>query len=209
MTIMDTMPEDGQNTTDQADGKQKGNWRSALSSRSGCLVVVTILVAQAIFAVILISLKTNKPELVPTKAEVAKLTTAMLGHEVHIPRISQIVREPTGKRISIGIDLVLVLGQLPEERLEGSPLPTEEEMLAFEEMVKAMEPRIRDRMNSFLQQIPYDEYGKSNIMQTIRDGVKNDINDALENIEFKNVRPFISRRRVTDVFLPMFVQQRF
>ncbi len=102
----------------------KSSWRTWLSGRTGWIVIIIIALLQALFASIVILLKNKeKPVTSGGKTALQALAVEMLGYEVAVAGINQLISGPGGKRISIGVDLVLVLGQLPEEQIEGAPGP--------------------------------------------------------------------------------------
>lgn len=185
----------------------KKSWRSWLSGRTGWVLIAVLALLQAVFAFVMIMLKADdKPES-DAQAQIQALAVEMLGREVGVKQINQMVAGPNGRRMTIGLDLVMVLGQLPEERIEGAPRPNDLEFDAFTAAIVDMEPRIRSRMNSLLQRITYDEYGSPDIYERIKTDIMNFVNDELDGLAFANVRPEIGKRRVTDVLLPMFVRQ--
>lgn len=184
------------------------SWRTWLAGKTGWVMIIVIALLQATFASILIMLKgSGKPAASSAQAQMQALAVEMLGREVAVKNVNQLIPGPGGRRMTIGLDLVLVLGQLPEERIEGAPRPTSEELDAFSAAIGAMEPRIRSRMISLLQRISFDEYGSPEIYDRIKTDIMNYVNDELDGLAFKNVRPGIGKRRVTDVLLPLFVRQ--
>jgi hypothetical protein len=141
-------------------------------------------------------------------AAVMALATDMLGREVKIDQIYQLLPMRGGKRMTVGLDLVLVLGQLPEERIEGAPRPTEDEMALFIATIGSMEPSIRSMVNILLQQMPAEDFGSVASQNGIKTEVRDYVNDTLDGLDFgSGLRPEIGKRRVTDVLLPMFVTQ--
>ncbi len=136
------------------------------------------------------------------------LAVEMLGHEVAIRQIYQALPLRGGKRMTIGLDIVLVLGQLPEERVAGAPRPNNAEMANFIKAIQDMETRIRSQVNFLLQKIPVDTLGTVDAHKLIKEQVKDYINDSLDGLDFgDNLRPGIGKRRVTEVLLPLFVRQ--
>lgn len=186
------------------------SWRSWLAGRTGWLVIIIIAILQGLFAIIMMLLKgSEKPLGGAGQTPIQALAVEMLGREVSVKDINQLISGPSGRRMTIGLDIVLVLGQLPEERIEGAPRPNEQEFEAFTTAIADMEPRIRSRMNTLLQKIPYEEYASPDVYTRIKTDIQNYVNDELEGLAFGNVRPEIGKRRVTDVLLPLFVRQSF
>ncbi|MCC8180079.1 MAG: hypothetical protein LIP23_04100 [Planctomycetes bacterium] len=177
--------------------------------RRGWLAIIFLAIVQAIFATIMILLRSDaKPVAVTEAAAIKDLAVEMLGREIQIEQIHQMIPAPGGRRMTIGLDMVLVLGQLPDEQIEGAPKPNPQEMEMVMAAITDLEPRIRSRVNSLLQQVPIEEYGRVEVLNNIKESVKNYVNDTLEGLDFgKNYREEISKRRVTDVLLPMFVRQ--
>ncbi len=189
--------------------KKKGviGW---LNARRGWTMLIGLAIAQGLFAVIMIALRSEaKPMAVAYSQHISELATDMLGYEVKVGQIYQVIPGRGGRRMTIGLDLVLILGQLPEERIEGSPRPTPGEMQLFIDTIRSMDDRIRSQVNILLQKIPPEEYGSVEVYKTIKQSVKDYINDSLDGLEFgKQLRKGISKRRVTEVLLPMFVRMR-
>lgn len=182
------------------------NW---LAGRRGWVALVAVTLLQGIFAVVMLAMRSDaRPVTEIQSASIRDLAIEMLGHEVRVGQVYQLIPAPGGKRMTIGLDIVLVLGQLPAEQVEGAPRPTPEEFAAFTEAITFMETRIRSQVNVLLQSIPARDYGRVEVYKTIKDAVKDYINDSLEGLDFsKTVRPEIEKRRVTDVLLPMFIRQ--
>lgn len=180
-----------------------------LTARRGWVLIIGLAVAQAVFAVIMLFLRSEaKPISEVQYASIRDLALDMLGYEVNVGQIHQVVPMRGGKRMTIGLDISLILGQLPEEQIEGAPRPNEAEFVLIIETIKTMEPGIRSRVNLILQQIPPDAYGTVDVYKTIKDDVRDYVNDTLDRLDFgKGLRQGISKRRVTDVLLPMFVRQ--
>ncbi len=197
-----------------ADGNgesgQKKGLRGWLNARRGWAMIIGLALAQGLFALIMIALRSEaKPMAVTYTQNITELATDMLGYEVKVGQIYQVIPGRGGKRMTVGLDLVLILGQLPEERIEGSPRPTPAEMQLFIDTIRSMDDRIRSQVNILLQKIPPEEYGTVEVYKTIKLSVMNYINDSLESLEFgSKLRHGISKRRVTEVLLPMFVRQR-
>lgn len=195
------------------DGNSTGitriNIREWLNRRRGWLLILGLAVAQAVFATIVIYLRSEaKPVAEIRAAAIRDLAIDMLGHEVKIGQIYQLLPMRGGKRMTVGLDIVLILGQLPEERVEGAPRPSPEEFELFMQTIRDMEPRIRSRVNQILQQIPVDDYGTVDVHKRIKDNIKDYVNDSLDGLNFgKGLRPGIGKRRVTDVLLPMLIRQ--
>ncbi len=139
---------------------------------------------------------------------VRDLAVDMLGYEVKIGQMYQLIPMRGGKRMTIGLDMVLLLGQLPEEQIEGAPRPDPNELALFIGAIQAMEPGIRSRVNLLLQKIPTEEYGTPQPLRRIKDELRDYVNDTLEGLDFGGgLRPGIGKRRVTEVLLPMFIRQ--
>lgn len=199
--------DEGEDPAAETPAAAPDGWRRWLEGRRGWIAIGVIALLQAVFATVMILLKGGGKPPDDGKTEVQALAVEMLGREVAIRGINQLIAGPGGRRLTIGLDLVLVLGQLPEERIVGAPRPTAEEFEAFTQAITDMEPRIRSRMNSLLQKIAYDEYGSPEIYERIKKDIMQEANRQLEGLAFSRVRPEIGRRRVTDVLLPMFVRQ--
>jgi|GEM_PF-3472525 hypothetical protein len=183
-------------------------FRNWMAGRRGWIMLVGITLAQALFATIMIMLRSNvKPMTEYEHQNIRALAVEMLGYEVAIKQIYQSLPGRGGRRMTIGLDIVLVLGQLPAEQVEGSPRPTGEEMDVFIQAIQGMEERIRSQVNFLLQKIPVADYGTTDVYKVIKDAVREYINDSLEGLNFGTlVRPGIDKRRVTEVLLPMFVR---
>lgn len=180
-----------------------------LTARRGWVLVVGLSIAQAVFGSIMYYLRSKaKPVTEISAAAIRELAIDMLGHEVKIDQIYQLVPMRGGKRMTIGLDVVLILGQLPAEQVEGAPRPNDEEFALFVATIQSMEPAIRSRVNMLLQQIPANELGTVESQKAIKRDLQNYVNDTLEGLDFgKSLRKDIGKRRVTDVLLPMFVRQ--
>lgn len=182
------------------------NW---MDGRRGWTLIIALALVQGIFALIMMLMRSDaRPAMQVNYRHVRDLAVDMLGHEVDIRQIHQVVPLRGGRRMTVGLDVVLVLGQLPEERVEGSERPTEEEFAVFIETVRGLEPNIRSRVNILLQRMPPEAYGTVEAGKTIREDIQQYVNDALERLDFGGrVRPMIGTRRVTGVLLPMFIRQ--
>lgn len=190
-------------------GISRAGIRDWLAGKRGWLLLIGLSIAIALFSNIMYFLRADaKPvsELAPE--ELQNLAIEMLGHEVKISQIYQLIPMRGGKRMTVGLDIVLILGQLPEERIAGAPRPNEMEMALFISAIQDMEPAIRSRVNIILQKVPVESYGTVEVYKTIKDDVGGYVNDTLEGLDFgKGLRKDIGKRRVTDVLLPMFVRQ--
>ncbi len=180
-----------------------------MNRRRGWILICGLAIAQAAFASIMIYLRSGVRPVVRMETQAIRdLAVDMLGHEVKFNQIYQLIPLRGGKKMTIGLDVSLILGQLPEERIEGAPYPTPEEMELFVQAVRDMEPRIRSRVNSLLQQMPREDYGTVDMYPFIKNDLKKYINDSLAGLDFgKGVRKEINKRRVTDILLPMFIRQ--
>lgn len=190
----------------------KGGLGEWLSNRRGWVLVFSLALAQGMFALIMLLMRTGSESESHTALGVIQdLAVEMLGHEVEIKEIYQYMPVRGGKRISVGMELVLVLGQLPDERVEGADKPTPAEFDAFVAAVQDMEPRIRSRMNRLLLEIPAEHYGSTELVEDynrIKSEIRDYVNDSLERLDFgKQVRRGIGKRRVTEVLIPMFLRQ--
>ncbi len=190
------------------------SWESVkewLTARRGWVLVIGLALAQGVFGVIMLGLRSEaRPVGEVSIAAMQDLAVEMLGYEVKVGQIHQLIPMRGGKRMTIGLDISLILGQLPEEQIEGAPRPNAEEFALFIETIQAMEPRIRSRVNLLLQQIPTENFGTVDVYKTIKDDIKDYVNDTLEGLDFgKGLRDGVGKRRVTDVLLPMFVRQMF
>lgn len=202
-------PEDGGGDGPGSFGFSLKSLREWLTARRGWVLIIGLAVAQGLFAMIMLLLRSEaKPVAELHYAAIRDLAVDMLGHEVKVEQIYQLIPMRGGKRMTVGLDISLILGQLPEERVEGAPRPNDAEFALIIETIKAMEPGIRSRVNHLLQQLPPDAYGTVDAYKTIKDDVRDYVNDTLERLDFgKGLRPGIGKRRVTDVLLPMFVRQ--
>lgn len=180
-----------------------------LTRRRGWVLIAGLAIAQGLFAIIMIYLRSEARPVVRTDTRsVRDLALDMLGHEVKFNQIYQLIPLRGGKRMTVGLDISLMLGQLPEERIEGSPRPTPEEMAVFVQTIQGMDERVRSRVNSLLQQMAREDYGTADAHKFITEDMKKYINDALEGFNYgESVRKEIGKRRVTDVLLPMFIRQ--
>ena len=204
LPYIDDGEEDGTHAKGDA-GKSRKNWRNWLSGRDGWVTIVVITLLLGVFASILVGLKgTARGLTLDRPPPMGSLSVDMLGHEVAVRDMYQTVFGSGGRRLEVTLDLVMVLGQLPEERVEGSPHPTLEEMEAYVQAVSSMDTRVRSRMVMLLQGIPIDEYGSSDIANRIKADIMGYVNDELEKLSFPTVRPGLGKRRVTDVLLPSF-----
>lgn len=192
-----------------ATGLSRQAFKDWLNRRRGWILICGLAIAQAAFAIIMIYLRSEARPVVQTQTRAVRdLAVDMLGHEVKFNQIYQLIPLRGGKRMTIGLDISLMLGQLPEEQIEGAPNPTPEEMALFIQAIQDMEQRVRSRVNSLLQRMPREDYGAAGMYAFIKDDLKKYINDSLAGLDFgKGIRKEINKRRVTDVLLPMFVRQ--
>lgn len=201
---------DGESGADPARPAEKASGlRNWLDARRGLLLILAITLLNGIFAFVMIRMRANARPMAETSvAEIRGLAVDMLGHEVDIRQIYQVVPVRGGRKMTVGLDVVLVLGQLPEERVAGAPAPTPEEFELFVAAVRDMESRIRSQVNLLLQGIPATEYGSPETLTTIKECIRESVNDALDGLNFgPGLRQGIGKRRVTEVLLPMFVRQ--
>ena len=207
--------EAGPDAADDSGGGSFGISRSTirdwLNSRRGWILIFGLAIAQGLFATIMIFLRSEaRPVDEEQYRRIQDLAVEMLGHEVKIGQVYQLLPMRGGKRMTVGMDIVLVLGQLPEERIEGAERPNAQEFEMFVGAIRDLEPEIRSRVNIVLQKIPPEEYGSVEVYKTIKDEIRDFVNDTLDGVDFgKGLRQGIGKRRVTDVLLPMFVRQAF
>lgn len=183
--------------------------RDWLNRKRSWLLVIGLSLAMALFATIMAFLRSEAKSVAQEEIETVRaLAVEMLGHEVKVGQIYQLMPMRAGKRMTVGLDMVVVLGQLPAEQVEGAPRPTSQEFEQFVAAVQNLEPGIRSEVNILLQRIPVEELGTIEAQKRIKEEVKEYINDRLDTLDFgKNLRPGIGKRRVTEVLLPMFVRQ--
>ncbi|MCD8351539.1 MAG: hypothetical protein LUC93_13105 [Planctomycetaceae bacterium] len=211
--------EEGEDLGDAEAAAEDGNalgisWASVkewLTARRGWVLVIGLALAQGIFGVIVLGLRSEaRPVGEVSIAAIRDLAVEMLGYEVKVGQIHQLIPMRGGKRMTIGLDISLILGQLPEEQIEGAPRPNAAEFALFIETIQMMEPGIRSRVNLLLQQIPTENFGTVDVYKTIKDDIRDYVNDTLEGLDFgKNLREGVGKRRVPDVLLPMFVRQMY
>lgn len=206
----DMSMEEGEESASGGTPAPSPGWRGLFSGRRGWIILAVIALLQAVFASVMLSLRSvRQPLPAAQQAEIRALAIDMLGREVGISGINQVISGARRHRMTVGLDLVLVLGQLPEERIEGSPRPTDLEMETFIAAINALDPKIRSRMITMLQAVKYEEYGDPAILDRFKSEIRDYVNDELEKLDFSTVRPEIGRRRVTEALLPMFVRQSF
>lgn len=199
----------GRDDDENSLGLSRRRIKEWLNRRRGVVLIAGLAIAQAFFWLITLSMRSEaKPVAEAGMQTMRELAVDMLGHEVKIAQVYQLIPMRGGKKMTVGLDIVLVLGQLPEEQIEGAPRPTPENFAAFIQAVQDMEPRIRSQVNLILQKIPPQDYGSVEVYKTIKEEVRNYINDSLEGLNFgKTLHKDIGKRRVTEVLLPMFVRQ--
>ncbi|MDR1533815.1 MAG: DUF3352 domain-containing protein [Planctomycetota bacterium] len=182
------------------------NW---LAGKRGWLILITLTLSQALFASVMIALRSRAAPSAATREELVRgLAVDMLGREVRIERIHQVVRVPGGKNLVIFMDIALVLGQLPEERIEGAERPGPEEMEIFAAAVAELAPAIRSRVNAMVRRLPPEQFATAEARRAIAEEVGNFVNDTLAGLNFGDrIRPGLGRRRVTEVLLPAFIRQ--
>ncbi|MCC8165440.1 MAG: hypothetical protein LIQ31_04675 [Planctomycetes bacterium] len=201
----------GDEDDENSIGLSRAKIRNWLNAKRGWLIIIGLAISQALFASIVIFFRSEaRPMAEVRQQQILNLTTDLLGHEVKINQIYQLLPGSGGARMTVGMDIALILGQLPEERVEGAPRPTPAEMETFMTIIYDMEPRIRSQVNILLQQIPAEDYGTVEVYKTIKEAVRKYVNDTLDGLDFgKTVRPGIGKRRVTDVLIPMFIRQKY
>ena len=202
------MPEEATQAEGAGEVTATGGWRNWLAGHRGWFILAVLTVAQGLFTTVLLFLKTEvKRSDSAVEATRRHLSPDSARLEVMVKDITQYIRIPGGKHMTIGMDLVVVLGELPEERADDVMRPNGGEMQAFAEAVTAMEPAIRDRVNAILLRVPPGEYGNTEVQDLIRKELADYVNDRLEALDFPKLRPEIGKRRVVAVFLPQFVRQ--
>lgn len=206
---------DDEENSENADGAAatveapKSGIRDWMSGRRGWLIIAVLAVTQALFALILLYFRADvRPAVNDAPVRMQELMVEMLGHEVAFKDIYLYKPLRGGKRFSLALDMVLLLGQLPAERVAGAPHPTEAEFELFVAAIRDMEPRIRSRMNTLLQGMPPESYSGPEAFKALKEEVQSLVNDGLEALDFgKGLRPDIGKRRVTEVLFPQFLRQ--
>ena len=206
---LDDFSEDGGGDDGNSIGISLKSVREWLTAKRGWVLIIGLMAAQGVFALIMLYLRSEARPMAEVRFQASRdLAVDMLGQEVKIGQIYQVIPMHGGKRMTVGLDMSLILGQLPEEQVEGAPRPNEEEFALFIETIRAMEPGIRSRVNILLQQMPPDAYGTVDAYRMIKDDIGKYVNDTLDGLDFGGgLREGIGKRRVTDVLLPMFVRQ--
>ncbi|MCL2001604.1 MAG: hypothetical protein FWG74_09230 [Planctomycetes bacterium] len=187
----------------------KPGFRNWMSGQRGWIMIIALTVIQGLFAVILMVMRDDvKPRMIIETQAVQDFAIEMLGREVVLTDIFQSIPVRGGKRVAIGMEITLVLGQLPVERIVGAERPTDSEMERFIVAIQEMEPNIRSRLNTLLLSIPPERFGRVEVFRMIKDDIQEMVNDGLERLDFgKTVRPGIDKRRVTEVLVPLFLRQ--
>lgn len=183
--------------------------RDWMAGRRGWLIIGVLAVTQALFALILLYFRADvRPEANDAPVRIQELLADMLGHEVRVKDVYLYTPLRGGKRFSLAMDIVLVLGQLPEERVNGAPHPNAAEFELFAAAIRDMEPRIRSRLNTLLQGLAPESYNGPDAFKLLKEEARNLVNDGLESLDFgKALRPGIGKRRVTEVLFPQFLRQ--
>lgn len=206
--LLDELMAEQEGGPEDDGGLPRLNIRDWFNRKRGWILIIGLAIAQALFATIMIFLRSDRTISQVEQEYIQDLAVEMLGYEVKYGQIYQLVPMRGGKKMTVGLDLVLVLGQLPEEQVAGAERPTPEEFELFVSVLHDMEPRIRSRVNQLLQQMPADAFGTVEAYKVIKEDVRKYANDILEGLDFgKSLRSGIGKRRVTDVLLPMFVRQ--
>lgn len=189
--------------TPEGAAASKPGFKDWINRRRGWLLVIALALAQGLFALIMMFMRADaRPAGSDAIRTVEDQAIDALGHEVAFSDIYYYLPAPGGRRISLNMNLVLNLGQLPQELVEGAERPTDAEYELFISAVQQMEPRIRDRLNMLVQTTPTDELATPEANARIREDLTDYINDMLESLDFgRGMRKNIDKRRVTDIYI--------
>ena len=172
----------------------------------GWIIVIAVTLAQAAFWIAFMIIR--EPGSAPDQAEQAKVfleDPALLQSRVEITNFAATVPGPGGDLRPLTFNLVLELRYQPEEKRTGAARPTPAQIEVFRTVVMQLESKVRDHLNTFLTGQSFTNLLGERGPELVKAEVMRFINNELEKYDFETLKipPEISRRRVTDVLVPM------
>jgi flagellar basal body-associated protein FliL len=181
-------------------------------SRKGWMIVIGVVVLEAVsFVLILFLSRTDSKQEKSEAAEMgARVDADFLNkYKISLQGLSYSVMTTSANMATLAMKVDILLGMTDEEQNSpGGDVPNQEEMIKFQSAVRALEPDIRDYLQSIIDNMTIQQLLKPEGKDFIKQRVKTYVNDRLERVEFPDVREKWSRRRVTDVMITQFILQR-
>ena len=182
-------------------------WRQWLAGPRGKIVLGALLLIQALGWMMLHRLGSAERVEKPVERATAPLSLDRPDYRHEVNDVFVQVSAPGGRRLTLAVWTTLVLGLTPDESLVGAETPNDKEMQAFLAAVELMEPMVRDLTIRTILEARYEDLWQARFQDYLGQTIQDAVNDRLERLDFGDgVRTRFSRRRVTRVLFPRFVQ---
>lgn len=202
------MPEDeAQEQTDAKEGEGGGG--GFLGARAWLLVALAEgLIIVAIFVFMHVrDMDKKEEEQDDGEAKVGETFDYYGMYNVALENLNYTISMSTGNSMTLSMKLMVMLGRSEDERQNSIDIP-KEDWEKYQEAVKRMDPKVRDRLNQHIRQQSYSQLNSQSGQEKIKKLVKEYINGELRNIQFKELKkPDVEPERVTEVLIQDFYIQ--
>ncbi len=129
-------------------------------------------------------------------------------YRVSIKDLNYSIQSTSASMATLSMSFEIILGATKEE-IETGKYPTHEAMGEFQKTVEALDPDIKDQLQSTIGNMTMQQIQKPDGQDYIKQQVKNYINERLDRIKYSDVvSEDVDKKRVTRVNITSFILQR-
>lgn len=186
-----------------------GDGSGVLSGKRGWIIVIGIVVLEAVFFSVLLTLKEEKKE-APTDIDKTGISNPSLDQYMHkeipLKGLTYSIPTPGGTPMTLTMDISMVMAMTPRE-ISDKVLITEEDWKKFEDAINKMKGKILDRLNGKIDKMSVNELQSNRGKEQIKEFVQEMVNSELGRIDLMLSDKKISTSRIQSVFLTNYYLQ--